>query len=171
MKFSQEQDTYLHSAKTKTLFQQVKGDDYKVKLVQTGDYEFTFPNIPHSKFVFERPNEQSSQFVKWHIADFSYKGQRIELKEFDKEKININELVGMYYNSELNTNYNFIIKENNLFVTHSRNGEAIVTAFQPDIFVSNIGAIEFIRNDLKKVIGFNLSGQGIKGMKFDKINE
>lgn len=154
-----------------TLFQQVKGDDYKVKLVQTSDYEFTFPNIPHSKFVFEEPNGQSSQFVKFHISDFYYKGQRIELKEFDKEKININELVGMYYNAELNTNYNIIIKETNLFVTHSRNGEAIVTAFQPDIFVSNIGAIEFIRNDLKKVIGFNLSGQGFKGMKFDKINE
>jgi CubicO group peptidase (beta-lactamase class C family) len=154
-----------------TLFLQFKGDDNKVKLVQTSDNEFTYPNIPHSKFVFEKTNGQSSNFVKWHISDFSYKGQKIELKEFDKDKINKNELVGMYYNAELNTNYNLIIKENNLFATHSRNGEISLTPFQPDIFVSNIGTIELIRNDEKKVIGFNLSTQGINKIKFDKINE
>lgn len=154
-----------------TLFQQVKGDDNKVKLVQTNDYEFTYPNIPHSKFVFEQNNQPSSQFVKWHITDFSYKGQRTELKEFDKEKININELVGIFYNSELNTNYNFIVKENSLFVTHSKNGEAILIAFQPDIFLSNIGLIKIIRNEQNKMIGFNLSRQGIKEMWFNKIGE
>jgi len=154
-----------------TLFQQVKGDDNKVELVQTNDYEFTYPTIPHSKFVFEQNNQPSSQFVKWHITDFSYKGQRTELKEFDKEKININELVGMFYNSELNTNYNFIVKENSLFVTHSKNGEAILIAFQPDIFLSNIGLIKIIRNEQNKMIGFNLSRQGIKEMRFNKIGE
>lgn len=162
---------FTFSKDNDTLFQQVKGDDAKVKLVQISDNEFTFPNYPHSKFVFEKANGQSSTFVRWHISDFSYKGQRIELKQFDKEKINSNEIVGMYYNAELNTTYNFVLKDNNLFATHSRNGETSLIAFQPDIFVSNIGGIEIIRNDLKKVIGFNLSGQGIKGMRFDKIKE
>lgn len=162
---------FTFSKDNDTLFQQVKGDDAKVKLVQISDNEFTFPNYPHSKFVFEKANGQSSNFVRWHISDFSYKGQRIELKQFDKEKVNSNELVGMYYNAELNTTYDFVLKDNNLFATHSRNGEMSLIAFQPDIFVSNIGGIEIIRNDLKKVIGFNLSGQGIKGMRFDKIKE
>ena len=154
-----------------TLFQQVKGDENKVRLLQISDNEFTFPNYPHSKFVFEKTNKQSSNFVNWHISDFSYKGQRIEIEEFDKQKVNSSELVGMYYNTELNTTYNFVLKDNNLFAIHSRNGEISLIAFQPDIFVSNIGGIEIIRNDLKKVIGFNLSGQGIKGMRFDKIKE
>lgn len=162
---------FTFSKDNDTLFQQVKGDDAKVKLVQISDNEFTFPNYPHSKFVFEKANGQSSNFVRWHISDFSYKGQRIELKQFDKEKVNSNELVGMYYNAELNTTYNFVLKDNNLFATHSRNGEMSLIAFQPDIFVSNIGGIEIIRNDLKKVIGFILSGQGVKEMKFDKIND
>ena len=77
----------------------------------------------------------------------------------------------MYYNAELNTNYKLIIKENNLFATHSRNGEISLTAFQPDIFVSSIGTIEIIRNNQNKVIGFNLTRQGIKSIKFEKINE
>ncbi len=75
----------------------------------------------------------------------------------------------MYYNSELNTAYNFVVKENNLIATHSRNGNAILTAFQPDFFVSNIGAIEVIRNNQNKVIGFNILTQGIRRIKFDKI--
>ncbi len=162
---------FTFSKDNDTLFQQVKGDDNKVGLLQISDNEFTYPNIPHSKFVFEKLSGQSSNFVKWHIADFSYKGQKIELKEFDKEKINKNELVGMYYNAELNTNYNFIIKENNLFATHSRNGETSLTPYQPEIFISNIGAIEIIRNDQNKVIGFILSRQGIKSIKFEKINK
>lgn len=162
---------FTFSKEKDTLFQQIKGDDRKVKLVQINDNEFTYPNIPHSKFVFEQNNQPSSQYVKWHITDFLYKGKRTELKEFDKEKININELVGMFYNAELNTNYNFIVKENNLFATHSKNGEAILTAFQPDIFVSNIGLVKIIRNEQNKAIGFNLSRQGIKEMLFNKINE
>lgn len=162
---------FTFSKNSDTLYQQVKGDENKVKLVQISDNEFTFPSYPHSKFVFEKTNGQSSNIVKWRIADFSYKGQRTELKEFDKEKININELVGMYYNAELNTIYKFIVKENILIAIHSRNGEAILSAFQPDIFISNIGAIKITRNNQNKVIGFNLSRQGIKEIQFDKINE
>lgn len=162
---------FTFSKDNDTLFQQVKGDENKVKLLQISDNQFSFPNYPHSKFVFEKTNGQSSNFVKWHVSDFSYKGQRIEIKEFDNKTVNNKELVGMYYNSELNTTYNFVLKDNNLFAMHSINGEAILTASQPDFFVSNIGAIEFIRNDQNKVIGFNLSRQGITSMKFEKINE
>lgn len=162
---------FTFSKDNDTLFQQVKGSDNKVVLMQISDNEFSYPNIPHSKFVFEKVNGQNSNFVKWHIADFSYKGQRIEVKEFDKDKVKISELVGMYYSSELNTTYNLVIKDTNLFVTHSKNGEEILTAFQPDLFISNIGSIEIIRNDQNKVIGFNISRQGILSMKFDKIIE
>lgn len=162
---------FTFSSINDTLFLQIKGDENKVKLIQTSDNEFTYPNIPHSKFVFEKINGQNSHTVNWHIADFSYKGQKIELKDFDKEKINKNELVGIYYNSELNTNYNLIIKENNLFTTHSINGEASLIAFQPDIFASNLGTIKIIRNDQNKVIGLNIMRQGIKEIKFEKIND
>lgn len=162
---------FTFSKNNDTLFQQVKGDDNKVKLLQISDNEFIYPNIPHSKFVFENTKGHNSNFAKWHITDFSYKGQRIELKDFDTEKINLDELVGMYYSAELNTTYNFIIKDNNLVATHSINGEAMAAAFQPDIFVSNIGAIAFIRNEQKRVTGFNLIRQGIKGMTFEKINK
>ncbi|MDN3676426.1 serine hydrolase domain-containing protein [Flavobacterium paronense] len=161
---SKENDTLFHLAKGDTI-------SNRVKLIQTGDYEFTYPNLPHSKFVFNKTNGQITEFLKWHISDFSYKGKRIEIKEFDTEKINLNELVGLYYNAELNTTYKFIIKENNLIATHSRNSDAIFTAFQPDLFVSNLGEIEVIRNEQNKVIGFYLMTQGIRKIKFEKMND
>jgi CubicO group peptidase (beta-lactamase class C family) len=154
-----------------TLFQQVKGDSNKVKLFQTGDCEFTYPNMPHSKFVFEKTNGQSAEFLKWHIADFSYKGERIQIKEFDKEKINCNELVGLYYNPELNTTYKFVIKENNLIATHCRNNDAILTSFQPGLFVSDIGEFKVIRDVQKKVVGFYLMTKGIRKIQFKKIDD
>lgn len=152
-----------------TLFQQVKGDTTKVKLVQISNYEFIYPSLPHSKLVFEKANGQAAAFLKWHLSDFSYKGNRIEMKEFDKENVNLDELVGLYYNSELNTTYKFITKENNLIATHSKNNDAILTAFQPDLFVSSLGAFEVIRNDNNKVIGFYLMTKGIRKIKFEKI--
>jgi CubicO group peptidase (beta-lactamase class C family) len=156
------------------LFLQVKGDTNKLKLPQTDDYEFTYPNRPHSKFVFDKTNAQSSDFLKWHLSDFCYKGKRVELKEFDNTKINLNEYAGSYYNSEVNTAYNFVVKENKLVATHNINEDIILTALQPDVFVSNyigfFGKIEIIRNEQQKVIGCCISGQKIKKIKFTKIN-
>lgn len=63
------------------------------------------------------------------------------------------------------------MKDNNLIATHSKNREIILSAFQPDVFVSNIGATEVIRNKENKVTGFNLSSQAIKSMIFEKIYE
>lgn len=160
---------YTFSKNNDTLFQQVKGDDTKVKLVQTGDNEFSFPAMPHSKFVFDKTDGKSSAFVQLYVTDFCYKGQRIEVKNFEAQNINLKELVGMYYNAELNTSYNIVFKQDQLFVTHSRNGEAIITAFQPDIFVSIIGAMGIIRNEKEKVIGFHLTRQGVQKIRFDKI--
>lgn len=160
---------FTFSIENDTLYQQVKGDDTKVKLIQTSDNEFTYPDMPHSKFVFEKGLPQKSAFVRWHITDFSYKGQRINLRQFNKEKINPKELAGMYYNAELNTTYSIVLKEDKLFITHSRNGESAVSAFQPDSFVSNIGAIEMTRNNQSEITGFNLTRQGVRRMKFDKI--
>lgn len=72
------------SAVKDTLFLQVKGDDNKVKLIRTSDYTFTYPNIPHSTFEFVPTQDSMGYTVKWHISDFTYSGQRMQWKEFDK---------------------------------------------------------------------------------------
>ncbi len=149
----------------------VRGDDAvnKVKLPQISDYEFSFPNMPHSKFVFEKSDGQISKNLKWHISDFAYNGKRIELNFFDATKININEIIGLYYSSELNTTYKIVATENKLVATHSKNEDAVLTAFQPDTFVSAIGKIEVIRNNLNEVSGICIIGQRTGKIKFEKL--
>jgi CubicO group peptidase (beta-lactamase class C family) len=156
-----------------TLFLQAKGDNNKAKLLQIADYEFIYPNRPHSKIVFAKTNRVSSNFLKWHFSDFAYQGQRVELKNFDETKINLTEFTGSYYNPEMNTRYKFVVKENKLVATHNINGDIILTALQPDVFVStyigSFGKIEIIRNEQQKVIGCYISGQKARLIKFEKI--
>lgn len=158
-----------------SLFLQVNGSSDKVKLPQTADYEFIYPNIPHSKFVFDKANAQSSDFLTWHLSDFAYKGPRVEIKAFDETKINFNEIAGTYYNPEVNTIYTFVVKENKLVATHNRNEDIILTALQPDTFVSNytgfFGKIELIRNDQQKITGCYISGQKARRIKFEKLED
>ncbi|MFM9908053.1 MAG: serine hydrolase domain-containing protein [Chitinophagaceae bacterium] len=162
------------SKENDTLFLQAKGDNNRVKLQQISDYEFIYPNEPHSKIVFAKTNGQATNFLEWHFSDFSYKGLSVELKEFDETKINFAELIGRYYNSELKTSYNFVVKENKLVATHNINEDIILTALQPDVFISiyigYFGKIEVIRNEQQQVIGCYISGQKTRRIKFEKID-
>lgn len=156
-----------------TLFLQSKGDSSKVKLTQCSDYEFIYPNRPHSRIVFEKTKGQIANFMKWHFSDFAYKAPRVELKEFDESKVNLNEIVGKYYNAEVNTAYDFVIMENKLIAKHNINNDIALITLQPDVFVSNyidfFGKIELIRNEQQKVIGCYISGQKTKRIKFEKV--
>ena len=163
------------SKENETLFLQSKGDTSKVKLVQSGDYEFIYPNRPHSKIVFGTTKGEAANFLNWHFSDFSYKGKRVDFKPFDETKMNLNEIVGNYYNSEINTTYRLIIKDNKVVATHNINADVVLIPLQPDVFVSSyvgfFGKIEIIRNSQSIITGFYLSGQKIRRIKFDKVLE
>ena len=163
------------SKENDTLILQSKGDTSKVKLVQSADNEFIYTNRPHSKIVFDTTNGPIANFLNWHFSDFSYKGQRIDLQPFDETKINLKEIVGNYYNSEVNTTYSLVIKENKLVATHNINSAIILTPLQPEVFVSSyigfFGKIEMIRNSQNIITGFYLSGQKIRRIKFEKVLE
>lgn len=153
-----------------TLFHQIKNDLQKVKLTQINNYEFTYPNLPNSKIVFDIKDKKPVNEFTWQISDFVYKGKKLQLKEFDETKINLNELTGDYFNSELKTIYSLIVKENKLTATHNRNEDIYLTILQPDVFIGGgfFGKVEIIRDGQNKVVGFYVSGQKSKRIKFDK---
>jgi len=156
-----------------SLFLQFVGDTQKLELPQINRNEFIYPNLPHSKFVFNTLDGKKSNELKWHVSDFVYEGNRIELTEFDKTKVNLKDFVGQYYNPEVNTMYQFLIKENQLVARHNKNDDINLLPLQPDIFISNMsffGEVKMIRNERNKVIGFYLSGQKSKKIKFEKLN-
>jgi CubicO group peptidase (beta-lactamase class C family) len=151
------------------LFLQIKGDTSKVALPATNTFEFTYPLRPHSKIVF--PKDTKCDGFKWHFSDFVYNGKRVYLKPFDATTINLSELTGLYYNSELNTTYKMIIKDNALVATNDLNDNITLTPLQQDVFTSftnYFGKVEVIRNEQGTVISLSVSGQGFKNMIFDK---
>ena len=55
--------------------------------------------------------------------------------EINETKINLNEIVGKYFNSEVNTTYEIVIKEKKLVATHDRNKNIELTPFQKDVLL------------------------------------
>lgn len=158
------------SRDNETICLQIKGDSEKTKLKPINNYEFIYPNIPHSKIVFNT----SDTSLKWQMSDFIYKGKKLQLKEFDESKINLEEFVGEYYNTEVNTKYTFIIKDRTLVATHYKNEEINLVLLQPDVLISNqgfFGKIEIIRDNQNKVTGCYISGQRSKRIQFEKLNK
>ena len=154
-------------AKKDSLFFQSYGDDDMYPLPVIGDGDFLFPYIPASKFSFYKNG------FKFHIADFSYTCTKVTINPPATGSINLSEFAGIYKNEMLNTFYELIIKEDKLVAVHSFNDEIVLEAFTKDRFYSNqsyFGKLEFIRNENKKVIKFNLSGQNLKGLEFIKVN-
>ena len=77
---------------------------------------------------------------------------------------------GTYYSDELAAEYKISVKEGKLEVSHRRGGESLLSpdASVPDLFISNSGYFQFIRNSEKKVAGFKFSGSRIRNISFDR---
>lgn len=163
---------FTFTTKENNLFLQINGDSEKILLPSIAANEFLFPNFPHSKISFSKAtNGQDTYQLKWHLSDFVYPGKKIILKPFDKSQINLPEFAGKYYSSELGTEYNFLVKDNNLVATHNRNDDIKMLELQPDVFISNQGyfrKVEFIRNEQSQIIGCKISAIGINEIKFEK---
>jgi CubicO group peptidase (beta-lactamase class C family) len=162
------------TTKENNLYLQINGDSDKILLPSIAANEFLFPSFPHSKISFFKANNgQEVNQLKWHLSDFVFPGKRIILKPFDKSQINLLEFAGKYYSSELQTEYNFLVKDSNLVATHNRNEDIQMQELQPDIFISNQGyfrKVEFIRNGQSQITGCKISAIGIKEIKFEKNN-
>ena len=156
------------------LYLQMVGDTPKVLLPQINRNEFVYPNMPHSKFVFSERQGAVAKEFKLNVSDFVYDGKRIQVEKFDQTKINLSELTGQYFSADVNTIYHFVIRENKLFATHHTNTDIQLKPLQPDQFIGGMsffGQVDMIRDQHKKVIGFYLSGQKSKRIKFDKMCE
>ncbi len=160
------------TSKENNLYLQINGDSEKILLPSIAANEFLFPNFPHSKITFSKANNgQEVNQLKWHLSDFVFPGKRIILKTFDKSQINLSGFAGKYYSSELQTEYNFLVKDSNLIATHNRNEDIKMHELQPDVFISNQGyfrKVEFIRNEQSLIIGCKISATGINEINFEK---
>jgi hypothetical protein len=77
---------------------------------------------------------------------------------------------GKYYSEELSTEYKVDLMDGKLMLHHMRLGdfELQPDPITADQFTSQVGIVQFVKNDQDKLIGFRLSGGRVKNLRFDK---
>lgn len=153
-------------AENDTLYFQSYGTKDKALLPVIGDGNFLFPYIPTSKFSFYKDR------FDFHIADFKYACTKVEMNSPKIEEINLTQFTGVYKNKEFNTVYELVIENNQLFAIHSFNKKIHLYPLSKNSFYTNkafFGKLDFVKDLQGKVIKFQLSGQSLKDIEFNKI--
>ncbi len=150
------------SSKNNKMFMQFLGDTDKLELPQTGDFEFIFPPIEHSKLVFDGSKGSKVSTFDWHMSDFSYPGKRIDIKPFNSKRVHLEELVGRYYSPELKDTYELTIQNKQLIATHRNSYDINLANFQPDVLLGSEGffrKVVVVRDKKRRVVGISVSAQ------------
>jgi CubicO group peptidase (beta-lactamase class C family) len=141
------------------------GSDDKLALPLLAENEFAFPARSHSKFKFYGDS------LTWHFSDFYYPGKKVKLHAYENSEPE--EFVGMYYSHELETAYQFSLKEDELIATHGLNEDIALIAIAEDTFITDsgyFGRITFTRNSKGELIGCNVSAQSSYDIHFQKLD-
>ncbi len=86
--------------------------------------------------------------------------------------LNLTELTGDYYSSELNTTYTFVVEGGKLIARHFRTGDVTLTPSKPEVFSGNrwyFSQVEFIRDGSNSITGCKVGNGRVKNLKFDKV--
>ncbi|WP_303316417.1 serine hydrolase domain-containing protein [Flavivirga abyssicola] len=143
-------------AEQDSLFFKSYGYDDKLKLPVSGKNEFEFPARAHSKLKFIKDS------LNWHFSDFYYPAKKVTLNPPKYANIDLQELKGIYKSDEVETSYEFIIKDNKLIATHNFNRDIELKPIDKDSFITDlsyISRIEFTRNSKGNIDGCKISGQ------------
>ena len=136
-----------------------------VKLIPVGERNFKITGTPYDISVNFKENDYNEPILEFRIPDYAWLWLERE------ESVNTSDYLGSYYNSELNTQYNLVEKDNELYLTHQKLDDIKVTAVRDSYFSSknrNFSNIRFKRNDAGKVIEFSVSNGGAKNITFSR---
>jgi CubicO group peptidase (beta-lactamase class C family) len=147
--------------------QYIRNKNNKTALVPVDNNEFEMAIDEYVSVLFK-----SNQMVLTF-----YDGYQTTLDKYIPAAYDANVLkqfTGEYYSPELNTYYTFSVEDDNLVANHTRLGNFKLKAIKNDFFIGNKGSIQkvvFLRNELGKIVGLNISSSRAKNVKFNKVNE
>ena len=153
-------------AENNSLYYQAFGAEEKMQLPIIGDGFFANPNLPISYFSFDKNT------CTFHIADFKYLSKSVKVSLPKPNEINLVDFVGIYKNKEFDTEYELVIKNNELIAQHCFNNDIILYPLTKNSFYSNegfFGKLIFTKDTTGKIIKFSLSGQNLNNIQFIKI--
>jgi CubicO group peptidase (beta-lactamase class C family) len=145
----------------------------------------------HHLVIIQLSNDEDHETLggRWDFADYYIKDQIVEKKQAkvvvpsntpvitptENYIADLNEFAGKYYNEELEAGYHVEINNNKLIMKHKRLYDITLKRIGETKF-SGLGdytfafEINFIRNETRDVIGFDISNWGAKNLKFVKQN-
>ncbi|MGE0770441.1 MAG: serine hydrolase domain-containing protein [Cyclobacteriaceae bacterium] len=94
-------------------------------------------------------------------------------EEFDASQVKLAEYTGRYYSEELQTFYEFEVKNDTLVGHHQRHDDLKIWPQGPDKFSSNrwwMGDVRFTRNAAKKVDGMKVDAGRVRNVDFRKTS-
>jgi CubicO group peptidase (beta-lactamase class C family) len=81
----------------------------------------------------------------------------------------LQEYTGTYYSDELDTRYTVTVKDDKLVVRRRKFEDTTLTSASTDSFsLAGLGAIKFIRDDRRRVSGFELDAGRVRHLRFSK---
>ena len=151
----------------------ITGSDQSIPLAAASNNKFYLMDSDNGyHMVFPNENNQPSLSLSYYQFDMEYKGERVNLVDFDHAKIDWHELTGLYYSKELNTVYSLSFDGKNLIAKHARNLPIKLTPHQPDIFYGDatfFQEVEFIKDNKGRVIKMLVSGSRSKNIVFTPL--
>lgn len=135
------------------------------KLHPVGASNFKIKGTDYDISVNFKENDFQEPILEFRIPDIMW------YWNVKVDKVNPSNYLGSYYNDDLDTQYDLVEKENELYLTHQKLDDIKVTQINEAYFSSenrNFSNLRFKRNESGKVIEFSVSNGGIKNIVFKR---
>ncbi|MFP2996850.1 serine hydrolase domain-containing protein [Spongiivirga sp. MCCC 1A20706] len=136
-----------------------------IKLHPIGKTNFKILGTPYDISINFKENDYKEPVLEFRIPDVMW------LWLVKVTKTNPSKYLGSYYSDELKTQYDFVEKENDLYLTHHKLDDIQVTQINEAYFSSNnrnFSNIRFMQNNSGKITGFSASNDGAKNIVFSR---
>lgn len=144
----------------------------------------TLTALSPTSFAIDREGWTRLEFAppaKGGVSGFIYRigydgfipARRVAIAPFDAETVRLQDYVGRYHSTELETDYRLLIENGTLVARHPRRADIPLRPYQPERFSSPewfFQDLEFTRDARGGVTGFRLSGVNAEAMTFERVD-
>ncbi len=140
------------------------------KLMPIDQNKFAFLDMPGYMLDFDKENKSGYSLHR-------PRGVARKTVRYNEDAIwhnNLTSFTGAYYSQEIDTEYILVIKDGELFLSHKRQKEILLSPLMKDTFKSkhkSFKEITFIRNASNEIVSFEVSNMSIKKHSFKKSKD
>ena len=138
-------------------------------LIRDSADRFSIVDAPEVVFTFSINGKDT-------IADINTPGELYHLLKYRVDTTRTDKFMGTftgtYYSPELDCRYGIVLKDHQLFLTHSKYSDTKLNMVNNDHFTSDywwINHLKMLRNSKNEITGFEINSGRVMHVKFDKV--